>query len=211
MALAALLIYLVYFLLAFVVRGLLQWRGTGDSGFRMATERPGSPQWWARLAFVVALVSAAVAPILALVGWLEPIAALDGSAVGFTGLVITLVGVAATFVAQVAMGASWRVGVDPDEQTDLVRRWPFTVVRNPIFTAMLVAAVGLTLMVPNVVAIAALVLLAWALRYQVVVVEEPYLARTHGSSYLEYASQVGRFLPGIGKLRDDAVEVRRST
>lgn len=195
----ALALYGVYFLLAFVIRGVLQWRRTGDSGFRFAADRPGSAQWWARLAFVVALVAGAAAPTLVLVGWMHPLALLDQRGVAVTGLVLTLAGLVATFVAQVAMGTSWRVGVDPDEQTDLVVRWPFTLVRNPIFTAMALTAVGFTLMVPTVLAIGALALLLWALRYQVVVVEEPYLRRTHGDDYAAYTSRVGRFLPGLGK------------
>jgi hypothetical protein len=31
-------------------------------------------------------------------------------------------------------------------------------------------------------------------------VEEPYLLRTHGPDYLGYATSVGRFVPGTGKL-----------
>jgi protein-S-isoprenylcysteine O-methyltransferase Ste14 len=30
-------------------------------------------------------------------------------------------------------------------------------------------------------------------------VEEPYLRTTHGPAYADYASRVGRFIPGIGK------------
>jgi protein-S-isoprenylcysteine O-methyltransferase Ste14 len=30
-------------------------------------------------------------------------------------------------------------------------------------------------------------------------VEEPYLATTHGAAYVDYASRVGRFVPGVGK------------
>ena len=55
--------------------------------------------------------------------------------------------------AQIAMGASWRIGVDPDERTELVMDGPFAVVRNPIFAAMLPTALGLTLLVPSWVAI----------------------------------------------------------
>jgi protein-S-isoprenylcysteine O-methyltransferase Ste14 len=31
-------------------------------------------------------------------------------------------------------------------------------------------------------------------------VEEPYLRRTHGDEYAAYAAQVGRFVPGIGRM-----------
>lgn len=198
MAGLALVLALLYVVLAFGVRGAIQWRRTGDVGFRFGAERPGSPQWWARLAFVAALVGGLLAPVLALLGWLDPIAALDHRAVALVGTALALTGIIATFVAQVAMGTAWRVGVDPDERTDLVMRWPFTLVRNPIFTAMAITASGLTLMVPSVLALASFAVLLWALRYQVVVVEEPYLRRVHGAQYDAYTARVGRFVPGIG-------------
>ena len=31
-------------------------------------------------------------------------------------------------------------------------------------------------------------------------VEEPHLIRTHGEPYLRWASRVGRFVPGLGRL-----------
>jgi len=31
-------------------------------------------------------------------------------------------------------------------------------------------------------------------------VEEPYLLDTHGDAYRGYATRVGRFLPGVGRL-----------
>ena len=36
---------------------------------------------------------------------------------------------------------------------------------------------------------------------QQVLAEEAYLLRTHGDAYRAYARRVGRFLPGVGKLR----------
>jgi protein-S-isoprenylcysteine O-methyltransferase Ste14 len=40
-----------------------------------------------------------------------------------------------------------------------------------------------------------------ALELHVRLIEEPYLQRIHGEEYAAYATQVGRFLPGIGCLR----------
>jgi protein-S-isoprenylcysteine O-methyltransferase Ste14 len=99
-----------------------------------------------------------------------------------------------------AMGASWRIGVDESERTSLVTDGPFAVVRNPIFSAMLPTSLGLALMVPNWVAFVGVVALFLALELQVRVVEEPYLQRVHGHAYTEYADRVGRFIPGLGKL-----------
>jgi protein-S-isoprenylcysteine O-methyltransferase Ste14 len=56
----------------------------------------------------------------------------------------------------------------------------------------------LVLLVPNVLSIAALLILAVALEVQVRLVEEPYLHATHGSEYARYQSSFGRFLPGLG-------------
>jgi protein-S-isoprenylcysteine O-methyltransferase Ste14 len=102
-------------------------------------------------------------------------------------------------VAQVAMGNSWRIGVDADERTDLVTGGPFALVRNPIFSAMTVTGAGLAFMVPNVVALLGFAMLLAALEVQVRVVEEPYLHAVHGIGYADYAAQVGRFVPGVGR------------
>lgn len=37
-----------------------------------------------------------------------------------------------------------------------------------------------------------------AIEVQVRAVEEPYLVRTHGTTYVRYAERVGRFLPQLG-------------
>ncbi|MGS2618272.1 methyltransferase family protein [Micromonospora sp. LZ34] len=91
------------------------------------------------------------------------------------GLILTAVGIPATLAAQLAMGTSWRVGVDPGEHTALITNGPFALARNPIFTAMAATTLGLTLMVPSTVALAGWLILALALQLQVRAVEEPYL------------------------------------
>lgn len=94
-----------------------------------------------------------------------------------------------------------RVGVQEGERTELVTGGPYAVVRNPFFAALLPAAVGFALLVPNVVALLALLALIVALELQTRVVEEPYLLRAHGATYADYAARVGRFAPAFGRLR----------
>lgn len=102
------------------------------------------------------------------------------------------------------MGSAWRIGVREDERTQLVTGGPFTVVRNPIFSCMLLTATGLVVLLPNVLSVAALACLLAAVELQVRFVEEPYLLHTHGQCYRDYASRVGRFFPGFGRLDQDA-------
>jgi protein-S-isoprenylcysteine O-methyltransferase Ste14 len=48
-----------------------------------------------------------------------------------------LAGLLVTLPAQRAIGESWRIGVDPDERTELVTAGLFGRLRTPIFTGML--------------------------------------------------------------------------
>ena len=198
MAWVALACFTVYLALAFALRTLIQLRRTGSSGFRGVSGRPGSAEWLGGVLFVVALGAGLAAPLLGVAGVLDPVSALDGTVAHAAGVALFLVGLGATLAAQFAMGKAWRIGVDPDERTELVTTGPFALVRNPIFAGMLPASLGLALMVPNVVALAGLVALLVALELQVRVVEEPYLLRAHGDRYAEYAARVGRFVPGPG-------------
>ena len=196
----ALGLYVLYMALAFGLRTWLQLRRTGESGFKGISGRAGSLEWTAGVLFVMAIAIGVAAPVLDVTGVLEPLDALDSAGVRATGVAIFLVGLVATLYAQVAMGESWRIGVDADERTALVTTGPFAVVRNPIFAAMLPASLGLALLVPNVAALVGFGALLLALQIQVRLVEEPYLQRVHGQDYREYAAHVGRFLPGIGRL-----------
>ncbi|QBX56781.1 isoprenylcysteine carboxylmethyltransferase family protein [Nocardioides seonyuensis] len=203
--------YAVYLGVGFGLRTWVQWRRTGDSGWRGISGRFGSPEWWAGVLFTVALIAGVLGPVTALLG-LDPVAALDAAPAQLLGVSAALAGIAATFATQLAMGTSWRIGVDETESTDLVTTGPFALVRNPIFTAMATTGLGLGLMVPNLVALLGFVLLLVALQLQVRVVEEPYLLRAHGQSYATYAATVGRFIPGLGHLpAAPAADRRRPT
>jgi protein-S-isoprenylcysteine O-methyltransferase Ste14 len=193
--------YALYLALAFVLRSVIQRRRTGSTGFKGISGHPGSLEWWAGILFGVALVIGVLAPVLDVTDALDPIGALDGPGAHALGLILFGLGLAATLYAQLAMGESWRVGVDERETTDLVTDGPFALVRNPIFAAMIPTSLGLTLMVPNVVAFAGFAALVLALEIQVRLVEEPYLRAAHGQAYATYAARTGRFAPRVGRMR----------
>jgi protein-S-isoprenylcysteine O-methyltransferase Ste14 len=202
MAILALALYLAAVILSLGVRSVVQWRRTGDSGLRLDAGRRFAASWWAKVAFLLALVLGPVAPIAALAG-LAPVT--RHPALPVSGIVVAVAGAVVLLVAQAGMGSSWRIGVDQREHTGLVTGGLFGIVRNPIFTAMCAVSGGLALMVPNVVSFAATGVLIAAIQAQVRVVEEPYLLRTHGAGYLAYAGRVGRFLPSIGTLRPPTI------
>ena len=200
MAIVALILFVVMFLIVFVLRSVVQKRTTGDSGLRAGglSSSFGSVEWLAGWLLVLALIATVAAPIAEIAGR-DPIA--SSPWIRGPGVVLAIVGIALTFTAQMNMGTEWRIGIDTGERTSLVTTGSFRIVRNPIFSAMLAAGTGLALMVLNSVSLTGLALLIVAIELQVRYVEEPHLRRLHGTSYGTYESRVGRFLPGIGRRR----------
>ena len=199
----ALVLFGVWFVVVFIVRSVVQKRTTGDSGIRpgaFADDASGIERA-AYLLLVVAFAGAIAAPVAAMAG-LDPLT--DSGVVPVVGLVVAIVGIGATYVAQLGMGSEWRIGVDRDEVTGLVTDGVFSLVRNPIFTAMIFTAAGFAAMVPNIVAVVAAVCLVIAIELQVRYVEEPYLQRLHGNAYNDYAAQVGRFVPVLGRISEQS-------
>lgn len=187
-----------FFVLAFGVRSWVQLRRTGSSGLVLPGRGAGAAERVATALFVVGLVALVAAPVADISG-LGRVGALQGPIAAAAGTALAVVGIGLCLWAQLAMGSSWRIGVDAAEVTELVTVGPFARVRNPIFSAMLLAVAGFFLLIPNVVALVAVAALLVGLEAQVRWVEEPYLRRVHDPAYDGYARQAGRFLPGIGR------------
>ena len=140
MPVIALVLFALFAALGFGWRSWLQHRRTGSTGFRGVTGRPGSAEWFAGVGFVLAVRRRGRRA--------NPAVGRDGRAgcgparrwIQAAGIVLALLGIAGTVYAQLDMGDSWRIGVDPGERTTLVRSGVFGRVRNPIFTAMLTSA-----------------------------------------------------------------------
>jgi protein-S-isoprenylcysteine O-methyltransferase Ste14 len=201
MPVLALAFLAVYGLLAFGVRMVVQVRRTGSTGFAALRAASGSMRRAGELLFSIAIVLCLVGgPVLQLSGTLDPVGALVGEAPKILGIVLALLGLALTVLAQFAMGDAWRIGVDPREHTELVTGGPFAAVRNPIYAAMIPAFAGISLLTPNVVTLAGATLVMVALELQTRLIEEPHLRAIHGERYAAYAARVGRFFPGVGRL-----------
>ena len=201
MTASALVIYILFALLSLVGRGWLQYRRTGDYGYRGLSGRTGSLEWFGGLLLTLGAMAALVAPVTELSVDVSGFRFFLPASVRLAGLALMLLGVALTLVAQLEMGSSWRVGVDSTETTELVTTGLFRWVRNPIFAGTLAVFVGLVLAVPNVIAAVALAAALAGIEIHVREVEEPYLIRIHGDRYRSYAQRVGRFVPGLGRIK----------
>jgi protein-S-isoprenylcysteine O-methyltransferase Ste14 len=117
-----------------------------------------------------------------------------------TGAALLFGGIALLVVTQLNLGASWRIGIDDGSTPGLVTSGFYRFCRNPIFFAILIMLVGYTLLLPTRLSLALLVGAFIGIRQQVLT-EEAYLSRSYEDAYRAYARRVGRFVPGIGKLR----------
>jgi protein-S-isoprenylcysteine O-methyltransferase Ste14 len=141
------------------------------------------------------------------VAWAALYAALGPEALGVwrepawvraVGWLLAGAGTLGTAIAQGQMGSSWRIGIDQGE-TQLVTRGLYRLVRNPIFSGCIVAAVGIALLAPSAWSIAAVFVIVVMISLQVRI-EEDHLQKAHGRAYRAYAAKVGRLLPRLGRL-----------
>ena len=183
-------LWIVYAALAFGLRTFVQWRVTGRTGWNLAGSGKRPFERGVELLVGAALIGGFLAPCL------QPSAA--AAIHPALGIALYVCGTILTVASQFAMGRQWRVGVDAGERTELVAHGLFGLVRNPIYSGMLLACAGLTLLCFTWLGCLAYAALVIALELQVRGVEEPYLLRTHGASYQLYAARVGRFVPGVG-------------
>lgn len=146
----------------------------------------------ARLATLAQLVVA----ILVVTGRCDlattPLQRAAGLTLGFGGAILM-------FVAQLQMGASWRIGIDPDARTPLVTHGWYRWSRNPIYVFVVITFIGFALLVPNVVTWLVAALTAIGFRAQALR-EEKWLVATFGDEWREYARRVGRFVPLLGRV-----------
>jgi protein-S-isoprenylcysteine O-methyltransferase Ste14 len=196
----AVVLLIAFVVLTLFVRVGIQLARTGTTGLIGFRRGAGPVDFLSGVLFVGGMAIAVVSLDLVLEDSLEPIETLDVTPLHVVGIVLAVAGGLAVFGAQLGMGASWRIGVSDDQGTDLVTGGWFSWCRNPIYTAMIVGWTGFALLVPTWLSIAAVPVIALGLELQVRAVEEPYLLRTHGDAYRAYASRVGRFVPGIGRL-----------
>lgn len=179
---------------AFLWRSVSQRRRTGSTGLVLHRERGA-----AATATGVLMAGGAAA----LVAGTARRGSVPWTVRAALGAAAMLAGTGVTLAAQRAMGTSWRVGVDPQERTELVTTGLFRRVRNPVFSGMLLFAAGNALAVPHRLTGAGLAQLSAGITGQVLLIEEPHLRRQHGRQYADYLASSGRFLPRLRRSASD--------
>ena len=191
-------LFMMVLFLAFVVlaRVGMQFALVGDSGIRsggkLKTTREISISYLMFGTVVVQLV----------LSWLYAVTLIGpqlelGSASTGIGVMLCISGILFASYCQFAMGKNWRMGVDPDEKTELITSGIYSKIRNPIYTACMVYGLGLLILAPNVLMLVTGIVGFFAVKAYVRSIEEPYLLVLHGEKYLRYMESTGSFLPRL--------------
>ncbi len=184
--------FLVFLLLG--VRALVHFRRTGTFGYRVPSPADG---WRAKVGPVLLAIGGilvGLGPFLLWLGWAVPLWD-SGVWLHGVGFALAVGGIALTWWCQHQMGDSWRFGSDSKEILPLVVEGVFAHVRHPIYSADLLAFLGIALLAPHPCTWLGWGITILAFQWQVRVVEEPLLERLHGDAWLQWASQTPRFLP----------------
>ena len=114
--------------------------------------------------------------------------------IAWLSLALLAIGLLVTLVCWERMGKSWRMGINPQEKTQLIVSGPYAWIRHPIYaiqSLMLVASMALLPSPLMLISCALMIIfLQWEARR-----EEKYLLIHHGDGYRDYCRQTGGFLP----------------
>lgn len=119
----------------------------------------------------------------------------NGAAATGVGLAVFFLGLALAVWARVYIGRNWGMPMTRKEDPELVTTGPYSRVRHPIYTGIILAAIGtsLAISVYGLIAVAALA----ALFIYSATREEAYLAEQFPSTYPAYKRSTKMLIPFI--------------
>lgn len=115
-------------------------------------------------------------------GWLKTV-----------GFILSIIGFLLTFMAQIQMKNSWRLGIDQENTVDLVTTGMYQYSRNPVYFGLGFVFIGFFLIAPNVGSLIFLIIMAFSI-HKKVIDEEEFLSQKIPDEYSKYAKKVRRWI-----------------
>jgi protein-S-isoprenylcysteine O-methyltransferase Ste14 len=115
---------------------------------------------------------------------------------GTIGLLMVLLGVAFSIWARLQLGGNWSGTVSVKEGHTLIRRGPYTIVRHPIYSGLLVAYIGVAMIVGEMRGLlgVGILLFSFWLKSRT---EERFMLEQFGADYSQYQHQVKALIPRV--------------
>ena len=121
-----------------------------------------------------------------------------GTAEAFTvlGVLLMLVGAALSIGGVLVLGSNLTPLPYPRDCSNLVESGPYAIVRNPIYSGLIIGAFGwgLWLHAPLTLVFAVALFVLFDLKLRL---EEKWLAERYGAPYLEYRAKVKKLIPWV--------------
>ena len=112
------------------------------------------------------------------------------------GVILTFVGAALAIWARYILGGNWSASVTVKRDHTLICNGPYAMVRHPIYTGLLLAALGAAIAFADLKGFLAPPLLAFAWRRKSLV-EEEFMRSEFGPAYTDYATRVKALIPFV--------------
>lgn len=125
---------------------------------------------------------------------LVPINYLNIEIIRVAGVFILIGSMILTRASQVQLKGAWRIGIDRTNiKTELITTGIYSKSRNPIALSMLLSALGLFFVTPNMITftIIAVVYVIFSIR---ILLEEEHLYKLHGEAYESYRKKTRRWI-----------------
>lgn len=130
------------------------------------------------------------------IAWLHAKFLPPSDATGAVGVGLTLLGVVCAVWARITLGKNWSGTVTVKHDHTLVRRGPYRIVRHPIYTGFLLAALGVAVITGEVHGLigTAIAFVGLSLKYRT---EESFMLENFGEQYRTYQREVKALIPWV--------------
>jgi protein-S-isoprenylcysteine O-methyltransferase Ste14 len=130
------------------------------------------------------------------IGWLGEVIVPRTEALYDVGAGMLIVGLGFTVWARVHLGQHWSGHVTLKAGHRLIRTGPYAIVRHPIYTGLLLAAVGTAFAVDEWRGVLAVLIIVEA-HVRKLRLEERWLVEEFGGEYEQYRREVKALIPGV--------------
>lgn len=118
------------------------------------------------------------------------------SAVALFGLSLTTAGMLFCVWARITIGRNWSGAVTIKQDHQLIRTGPYRLVRHPIYTGLMTAALGTAIVFLRAECFAGVALMTLGFSYKLRI-EEQFMLQQFGEEYARYREQVRALIPFV--------------
>jgi protein-S-isoprenylcysteine O-methyltransferase Ste14 len=116
--------------------------------------------------------------------------------VGLTGLFVFYLGLIIAFWSRILLGKNWSVSVQRKKHHELIKKGPYSLVRHPIYTGLLLMFLGNTIIESTWRGLIGFLILFVSFWFKLRK-EEKWLTGIFGNDYLQYMTTTKALIPWI--------------